>query len=542
MVAMRSLMISVFPGLLALSSTALAENPAAIFEPNTRCQACHNGMTAPDGSDLSVGVDWRSSMMANAARDPYWHAAVRREVTEHPGHQGAIEDKCSTCHMPMARYAAKEAGGQGQVLSNLPDGTVVTAGPRAFAADGVSCTVCHQITDEGLGEESSFTGGFVIDTTARQVLGPVAVDAGRTRAMRSSSGFDPHQGTHVQSAEFCASCHTLYTHAYGPDGEVTGELAEQVPYLEWKHSAYPGQQSCQDCHMPAAGEAAYSSVLPLDHPSFAQHVFRGGNFFMPRVLNAHRAALGVRASAQEQEATAASAERNLATRTARLQAQAEWVEGALELSVQVGNLAGHKLPSAYPSRRVWLHLAVRDAAGALLFESGALRPDGGIVGNDNDLDGASYEPHYQVIDNPEQVQIWEPILGDPQGAVTTGLLTATQYIKDNRLLPAGFDAATAHPDIAVYGAATEDPDFVAGGDALLYRVALGEAALPLAVSVELLYQPVGYRWAHNLGAIEAAETARWVGYYQQLAHASSAPLAQLELSVLAAEPEGETSD
>jgi hypothetical protein len=539
---MRSTIFFLSTGLLALSSTALAGDPATIFEPNTRCQACHNGMTATDGSDLSVGVDWRSSMMANAGRDPYWHAAVRREVTDHPGHQGAIEDKCSTCHMPMVRYAAKQAGGQGQVLVNLPDGAVIPAGAPAFAADGVSCTVCHQITDEGLGQESSFTGGFVIDTSAKHALGPVEVDPGRTRAMSSSSGFDPHQGTHVQSAEFCASCHTLYTHAYGPDGEVTGELAEQVPYLEWKHSAYPGQQSCQDCHMPAAGRAAYSSVLPDEHDRFAQHVFRGGNFFMPRVLNAHRAALGVQAGALEQEATAASAEWNLANKTAHLQAEAALVEDALELEVAVTNLAGHKLPSAYPSRRVWLHVAVRDASGALIFESGAVRPDGGIVGNDNDLDGARYEPHYQVIDSPEQVQIWEPILGDPQGEVTTGLLTAMQYLKDNRLLPAGFDAATAHEDIAVYGAATEDPDFTAGGDAITYRVELGEAALPLAVNVELLYQPIGFRWAHNLGEVEAAETARWVGYYEQLAHASSATIDQLELAVLAAGTDADTGD
>ena len=34
---------------------------------------------------------------------------------------------------------------------------------------------------------------------------------------------------------------------------------------------------------------------------------------------------------------------------------------------------------------------------------------------------------------------------------TTGLLTATQYLKDNRLLPRGFDKATAPPEIGVYG-------------------------------------------------------------------------------------------
>ncbi|MCK7480375.1 MAG: hypothetical protein M0C28_26330 [Candidatus Moduliflexus flocculans] len=36
--------------------------------------------------------------------------------------------------------------------------------------------------------------------------------------------------------------------------------------------------------------------------------------------------------------------------------------------------------------------------------------------------------------------------------MTTVLLSASQYLKDNRILPAGFDKATAHGDIAVRGA------------------------------------------------------------------------------------------
>jgi hypothetical protein len=57
------------------------------------------------------------------------------------------------------------------------------------------------------------------------------------------------------------------------------------------------------------------------------------------------------------------------------------------------------------------------------------------------------------------VQIYESILGDAGGAVTTGLLSGAQYLKDNRLLPHGFDKQTAEPDIAVRGEALSDPDF-----------------------------------------------------------------------------------
>ena len=62
--------------------------------------------------------------------------------------------------------------------------------------------------------------------------------------------------------------------------------------------------------------------------------------------------------------------------------------------VLVENLGGHKLPTAYPSRRSWLHLIVRDSDGRVMFESGALPPDGSIEGNDNDADPARFESHY----------------------------------------------------------------------------------------------------------------------------------------------------
>ena len=59
-----------------------------------------------------------------------------------------------------------------------------------------------------------------------------------------------------------------------------------------------------------------------------------------------------------------------------------------------------------------------------------------------------------------------------------------------------------------------------------YRIAAGAASGPFTVEVELRYQPIGYRWAHNLSAYDAPEPKRFVGYYQQLASASSTVLAR----------------
>ena len=113
--------------------------------------------------------------------------------------------------------------------------------------------------------------------------------------------------------------------------------------------------------------------------------------------------------------------------------------------IVVESLVGHKFPGGYPSRRAWLHITVRDAAGNIVFESGAVSPDGMISGNDNDEDAARYEPHYTILSAPDQVQIYESIMLNSDGEVTTILLRAASYAKDNRLLPQGFDLAAATP-------------------------------------------------------------------------------------------------
>src|SRR5438477_2123185 len=98
--------------------------------------------------------------------------------------------------------------------------------------------------------------------------------------------------------------------------------------------------------------------------------------------------------------------------------------GSLQVEVFVQNLSGHKLPTAYPSRRAWLHVIVKDHEGHTMFKSGALNPDGSIQGNDNDADPTCFEPHYREITSSDQVEIYEPILKDSVGRVTTGLLSA----------------------------------------------------------------------------------------------------------------------
>ena len=513
---------------VAFSGSALAEAPdeESAFVPASQCIACHAQLTAPTGEDISIGFDWRATMMANSARDPYWHAAVRREVLDHPAARAAIEDKCSTCHMPMARFDAAAVGGQGQVFASLER----AAPQHELAIDGVSCTVCHQISSANLGEHASFDGGFAIEPGGEShvAFGPHDVDAGRQALMRSAAAFEPSVGTHIQRSELCATCHTLFTTALDDTGEAIGSLPEQVPYQEWLRSDYRTTNSCQSCHMPEVGvDAPITSVLGQPRPNVSQHTFLGANAFMLDILRRNRGELGVAALPQELAASAAETRQFLGTRAATLSvAAAQHTADGFELVLDVMSTVGHKLPTAYPSRRAWLHVVVRDSHGRAVFESGALRPDGSIAGNDNDADAGRFEPHYEIVTAPDEVQIYEAIMVDSRDAVTTGLLRGVRFVKDNRLLPRGFDKATAEPDVAVRGAAERDADFVGGGDRVRYRVPLrAGAAEPLTVEAELLYQPIAYRWAENLRGYSAEETQRFGRYYAENAAASASTVA-----------------
>lgn len=157
-----------------------------------------------------------------------------------------------------------------------------------------------------------------------------------------------------------------------------------------------------------------------------RHTFIGGNFFMLRMLNRYRSELGVEALPQELEAAASATIAQLQRDTAALSVvPATAPPGQLAVDVSIRDLTGHKLPTGYPSRRAWLHLTVRDREDRIVFTSGAIEPSGLIRGNDNDADAARFEPHHAEIRSEDEVQIYEAVMRDVNGNVTTGLLTAT---------------------------------------------------------------------------------------------------------------------
>ena len=70
---------------------------------------------------------------------------------------------------------------------------------------------------------------------------------------------------------------------------------------------------------------------------------------------------------------------------------------------------------------------------------------------------------------------------------------------------------------------------MANGDRIQYEVAVTGAEGPLSVTAELWYQPIGYRWAHNLSDQQADEIDRFVRYYEEMADSSAVVLASAKI-------------
>jgi hypothetical protein len=173
---------------------------------------------------------------------------------------------------------------------------------------------------------------------------------------------------------------------------------------------------------------------------------------------------------------------------------------------------------------MWLNFKVTDSNNNVIFESGRINADGSITGADNDEDADEddmvFEPHYELITSADQVQIYEPVMGDSDNQITYTLLRGAQYLKDNRLTPQGFDKFTVPSDIAVRGQAFDDDNFNQGSDEITYRVPVTVSG-ELTVSVSLNYQTIGYGFLQDLykdSQLEQVQTFKTMYDAQSLKH------------------------
>ncbi len=464
---------------------------------------CHNGLQDSAGKDASIVQSWATSMMANSAKDPFWKAKVASELARNAHLTAIINDKCTTCHAPMANYEIKQ--NQGAEIEVLGQNGILnsTHSMHNAAMNGISCTLCHQMMDDASqGTLEGFSGHYHINDS-KTIYGQFSDIF--ANPMYNQTGYWPEYSEHISSSEMCATCHELSTPYVDENGNILTttpetEFPEQTPYSEWKNSIYSDSgsnpQNCQDCHMESTRSKVSNRPRWLgEKDGFSKHHLAGANTTMLTLLKDNAAALDVTSNNMETGIERARAMLQSAVTLDII--SAEISNGILEVNLKLNNHSGHKTPTSYPSRRMWLNFKVTDASGQVMFESGKINNDGSIVGADNDNDQNKIEPHYDLINSEDQVQIYEAITGNSDGQTTYTLLRAAQYLKDNRLTPQGFDKAQVEDKVAVWGGAKTDNNFNNGSDIISYRIPV-TVNDDLNVSIKLNYQSIMHGFIEDL--------------------------------------------
>lgn len=504
-------------------SFALPVGANNFFMASGNCYGCHgpdviNNYASIDseGNDVNVADDWRSTMMANSAHDPFWRAKVSHEVAVNPDHQEILEDKCTSCHAPMGRFDKALSGGGHYSISEMVNDPV--------ALDGVSCLPCHMQSDDSLG--LLFSGDLRFDLSG-VLFGPYDEVFGAP--MTSFVGYEPVFGAHINDAGLCAGCHTLITETADLNGEPTGDnFVEQATYHEWLNSSYSTNTfpesgvSCQGCHIPRIDDAVVISAnyLFLQGKSpFGLHHLVGGNSFMLKLMKDNIFPLELTAHPEQFDSTIARTNHLLQQNTLILEAEVSDRDADTAfIDVKLINLAGHKFPSGYPSRRAFVELVVLNAMNDTIFESGTWNEEYEINGHDPE-----WEPHYDVIRDTDQAQIYELVMGDVNDDKTTLLERAKSALKDNRLAPLGFSTGHISYDTTlIAGVPPTDVDFNHdqnglegnGADIVHYHVPMAGYLGLITVKAKVWYQSAPPLWMAEMFAVNTPEITAFMDMYE----------------------------
>lgn len=483
-----------------------------LFPTSQSCKGCHgrdplmNAFITSSGEDVNIYDDWRSTMMANSAKDPFWRAKVSHEIMINPAHSLQLQDKCTSCHAPAGHYQSKfHDKKEFYLLSDLYT--------DSLGLDGVTCQACHAQAPNLLGDPHS--GHLNFDTNyIRVAYGPYEFVF--VPPMRDFVGITPEFGGHISDAGLCAGCHTLITETVDNQGNYNGStFVEQATYHEWLNSRYDKQHdniSCQSCHMQQIADAVVISsgyqFLFAKFP-FGLHELAGSNVTMLKLMRDNRDKLEINAEAEHFDSTIAATLRMLQHKTLDIKLEAGSVmNDSMNFSLQLSNKAGHKFPSGYPARRAWVEFEVKNEFGETIFHSGKTNPDYSLVG-----ENPNYEPHYDRITQPDQVQIYEMVPVDVDGIFTNVLERGATAIKDNRLAPQGFRTDDPVYDTTRIVNIGNDPNFNrfpngtegSGSDILHFRLPNNGYTGRLSVQARVWYQSLPPKWMAPMFAFSSPE-------------------------------------
>jgi hypothetical protein len=510
-------------------------------------------------------------------------STVHSNLKGKPNAPGFVQDTCLSCHGVMGqRQFHLDKGNDPDTLFTRDQLADATSPYGALARDGISCAVCHHMVDKDLDDPSTYTGHFHVGP-ADVVYGPYPsgdsdVKVGDNvipRPMKNSVGIVPIFGVQVGKAKLCASCHTIVLPVYDANGNQVIEHGvpktdfEQATYLEWLNSSFT-KQSCQDCHMPdnfkgaklqfqvaniedstfpRVPETGEQTSLPADQlilqvrTFYARHQLLGINLFALEMFDQFRTDLGLYKEdglLTPDLQSKVFAQKN-AVEGAVIQAQTTTAEvtfdsatkdgGQLLADVRVQNLAGHNFPSGVSFRRAFLDFQVLDVNGKVLWESGGTNADGVITDTaGNPLlteffspSQQTFQPHFWT-DNPitsdKQVEIYEELVHDPQGQLTTSFLSLDNKVKDDRIQPKGRSSTGPNADILVPVGTGADPSYQEGCGCSVVRYQLpltGELTNAAKVKATLYYQSIPpYYLRQRAEDAHGPDTARLIKFTNEL--------------------------
>lgn len=501
------------------------------------CAACH-GFYDPDQEPYRR---WRASMMAQATRDPIFHAclAIAEQDLRFSG------ELCLRCHTPNGWLDGRSTPTDGSALDFY-----------AGDFDGISCHFCHRLVDPANGPGSppedaailaalgaippdAHNGTYVVDPEDRR-RGPF--DLGP-----SFFWHDWRESPFHRSSALCGTCHDVSNPAFTRQSDGSYALNaidaphpsarkyEQFPiertYSEWARSEFArgpiemggrfgGNRSavstCQHCHMPATtGTACFPGLGGEQRDDLPLHDFAGANSWVLRAVRSLYPDSETGLDAAQVDASIARAEAML-----RSAADLEAFLAGGELVVRVLNQSGHKLPTGYgEGRRMWIGLRFFDASNALIAERGAYDPATAVLVPDTTI----FETKHG-LDAAMAVET-----GLPQGESFHFVLN-NEILKDNRIPPRGFtqrafEAVQAEP----VGATYRDEQYWSDSR---FAIAAGSAR----VEVRLWHQTTTKEYIEFLRDENRTNNAGQIAYDQWVLHGRSAPVQMAATSLELAAP------
>lgn len=545
---------------LAAGSAQLPLGPATDFTPHgsqpglghpignsDACSGCHGAWDTGSPAHAYMPYNtWAGSMMAHAARDPLFWAALDVAEADIPG----AGDYCLRCHTPTGWLEGRVRktgigtlieGSNGCFLAGSHDEPEYMGGDYS----GLTCNFCHRLTETGPAGETAppGSGNFWIDDADECVnsqgthpgepcrYGPYDYAASDPRVPHHAWAYSRF----LDRGAVCGVCHDVTTPITDAGPARTLILPDgtdsQVPmpiertFMEWRHSEFADLvfrdrmgddlaqvpalargATCQDCHMAGSPDPT-AHACTLNEPGsragdLPVHEFVGANTWVPAIIRGEYAA-GLDGGfstlfADALDQTIARARQMLTQRSALVETTVTAAgPAALAVAVKVTNLTGHKLPTGYgEGRRMWLHVVARNGAGQILWENGRWDPATGLLAQD------AQTRVYETLQG-----IWNPVSGsceveDGQGRKQFHFVLNNCIAKDNRIPPLGFRGGQhleIRPTGHVYPPTGTDPAHLVNHDVAEYLVPLPPGTSgPVTVTATLKFQIASDDYIHFL--------------------------------------------